>query len=246
MQRSSQSSTAAAAAAAASNGEPSAPASDSDVPASQSENNSTEPPAAPGMGAERPTTAAAGAAGTGGASAGGARNTANSNGVIVNENGVRPKPNEAPLPPGWDFSYSDKGRMFFIDHVNKTTSWIDPRTGKPSPQPTLDFESRIGPLPVGIRESSQKFWFAGKYLILFEFNFNFKSGWEERRHVDGRIFYIDHSKCQKNKKLNTKQKTSETILMFVANRSCQIANTHSGKIHDYRSSPDPYVLKAVL
>lgn len=57
--------------------------------------------------------------------------------------------------------------MFFIDHVNKTTSWVDPRTGKPSPQPTLDFESRIGPLP---------------------------AGWEERRHTDGRIFYIDHNR----------------------------------------------------
>lgn len=69
-------------------------------------------------------------------------------GARVNEVGVRPKPNEQPLPPGWDFSYSDKGRMFFIDHVNKTTSWIDPRTGKPSPTPNFDFESRIGPLPV--------------------------------------------------------------------------------------------------
>ncbi len=71
-----------------------------------------------------------------------------------------------PLPPGWDYSYSDKGRMFFIDHANKTTSWIDPRNNKPSSVPNLDFENRIGPLP---------------------------SGWEERRHQDGRIFYIDHS-----------------------------------------------------
>lgn len=84
----------------------------------------------------------------------------------TSNNGIRPKPNEAPLPSGWDFSYSDKGRMFFIDHVKKTTTWIDPRTGKPSPQPALDFESRIGPLP---------------------------AGWEERRHTDGRIFYIDHT-----------------------------------------------------
>lgn len=70
-----------------------------------------------------------------------------------------------PLPPGWDYSYSDKGRMFFIDHINKQTSWIDPRSSKPSVIPNLDFENRIGALP---------------------------SGWEERRHNDGRIFYIDH------------------------------------------------------
>jgi uncharacterized protein YbdZ (MbtH family) len=96
-----------------------------------------------------------------------ASSAATTNGAVANEGGVRPKPNEPPLPPGWDFSYSDRGRMFFIDHVNKTTSWIDPRTGKASPQPTLDFESRIGPLP---------------------------PGWEERRHTDGRIFYIDHER----------------------------------------------------
>lgn len=83
--------------------------------------------------------------------------------------GAKPSSRNAlnpPLPPGWDYSYSDKGRMFFIDHANKTTSWIDPRTNKPSSVPNLDFENRIGPLP---------------------------NGWEERRHQDGRIFYIDHS-----------------------------------------------------
>lgn len=75
-------------------------------------------------------------------------NGSSGGGAIVQENGVRPRLSEPALPPGWDFSYSDKGRMFFIDHINKTTTWIDPRTGKPSPQPNLDFESRIGPLPV--------------------------------------------------------------------------------------------------
>lgn len=86
--------------------------------------------------------------------------TSRATSAASNRNSLNP-----PLPPGWDFSYSDKGRMFFIDHANKTTSWIDPRTGKPSAIPNLDFENRIGALP---------------------------SGWEERRHHDGRIFYIDH------------------------------------------------------
>lgn len=72
---------------------------------------------------------------------------------------------DEPLPSGWEISYTDKGRMFFIDHNTKQTTWVDPRTGKPSPQPALDFEKRIGSLP---------------------------TGWEERRHNDGRIFYIDH------------------------------------------------------
>lgn len=57
--------------------------------------------------------------------------------------------------------------MFFIDHTNKKTTWIDPRTGKASPMPAIDFKSRLGPLP---------------------------PGWEERVHSDGRIFYIDHNR----------------------------------------------------
>lgn len=61
------------------------------------------------------------------------------------------------------------GRMFFIDHNERKTSWIDPRTGRASPMPsqTRPPEDNLGPLP---------------------------EGWEERVHADGRIFFIDHSK----------------------------------------------------
>lgn len=69
------------------------------------------------------------------------------------------------------------GRMFFIDHNERSTSWVDPRTGRASPMPCTPctpITSRqhpgdeLGPLP---------------------------EGWEERIHSDGRIFFIDHSKC---------------------------------------------------
>jgi len=33
-----------------------------------------------------------------------------------------------PLPEGWEQRADDKGRVFFVDHVNKCTSWDDPRT----------------------------------------------------------------------------------------------------------------------
>lgn len=32
-----------------------------------------------------------------------------------------------PLPDGWEQRADDKGRLFFVDHVNKATSWEDPR-----------------------------------------------------------------------------------------------------------------------
>lgn len=65
--------------------------------------------------------------------------------------------------------------MFFINHVDKKTTWVDPRTGRPSALPVQSnvpnrkHEDDLGPLP---------------------------EGWEERVHTDGRIFFIDHNTRQ--------------------------------------------------
>ncbi|XP_043256787.1 E3 ubiquitin-protein ligase Nedd-4 isoform X2 [Colletes gigas] len=78
------------------------------------------------------------------------------------------------MPPGWGMQLAPNGRVFFIDHINRTTTWIDPRTGcpssipnhiAPSTTPRSDLD-QLGPLP---------------------------EGWEERVHTDGRIFFIDHN-----------------------------------------------------
>ncbi|XP_078604731.1 uncharacterized protein LOC144878225 isoform X2 [Branchiostoma floridae x Branchiostoma japonicum] len=40
-----------------------------------------------------------------------------------------------PLPPGWEAKYdAGTGRYFFIDHINKKTSWTDPRITMQVPQ----------------------------------------------------------------------------------------------------------------
>ncbi|XP_065219668.1 E3 ubiquitin-protein ligase NEDD4 isoform X1 [Planococcus citri] len=81
------------------------------------------------------------------------------------------------LPPGWSLQIAPNGRTFFIDHNAKITTWVDPRTGRASPMPSMLTSSNngqhsnfpddeLGPLP---------------------------EGWEERVHTDGRIFYIDHN-----------------------------------------------------
>ncbi|XP_076279271.1 E3 ubiquitin-protein ligase Nedd4 isoform X4 [Lasioglossum baleicum] len=78
------------------------------------------------------------------------------------------------LPPGWGMQTAPNGRVFFIDHYSRTTTWIDPRTGRPSSIPNHIAPSttprsdmdQLGPLP---------------------------EGWEERVHTDGRIFFIDHN-----------------------------------------------------
>ncbi|KRX96767.1 E3 ubiquitin-protein ligase NEDD4, partial [Trichinella pseudospiralis] len=79
---------------------------------------------------------------------------------------------DGPLPLNWQVQVAPNGRKFFIDHNTKTTTWIDPRTGKPTKLPERKTYrpkhqcDELGPLP---------------------------SGWEERVHVDGRVFFIDHN-----------------------------------------------------
>ena len=79
------------------------------------------------------------------------------------------------LPPNWSMQVAPNGRVFFIDHTKKSTTWIDPRTKKPSPLPNKNRIANktrntpiddLGPLP---------------------------DTWEERIHTDGRIFFIDHA-----------------------------------------------------
>lgn len=80
------------------------------------------------------------------------------------------------LPSGWSMQVAPNGRVFFIDHTHKITTWVDPRTGQPSQVPKKNnvpnkpkntYVDDLGPLP---------------------------DGWEERVHSDGRIFFIDHNK----------------------------------------------------
>ncbi|KAL0132714.1 hypothetical protein PUN28_000450 [Cardiocondyla obscurior] len=85
-----------------------------------------------------------------------------------------PVSNDEGLPPGWGMQVAPNGRIFFIDHNERATTWIDPRTGRPSSIPNHIAPSttsrtdldQLGPLP---------------------------EGWEERVHTDGRIFFIDHN-----------------------------------------------------
>ncbi|XP_072752879.1 E3 ubiquitin-protein ligase Nedd-4 isoform X4 [Anoplolepis gracilipes] len=87
---------------------------------------------------------------------------------------ILPISNDEGLPSGWGMQVAPNGRIFFIDHNERTTTWIDPRTGRPSSIPNHIAPSttprsdidQLGPLP---------------------------EGWEERVHTDGRIFFIDHN-----------------------------------------------------
>ncbi|XP_067927905.1 E3 ubiquitin-protein ligase NEDD4-like [Watersipora subatra] len=77
-----------------------------------------------------------------------------------------------PLPPGWSMSRTEAGKVFFIDHSNRVTTWDDPRvinkvreSSSNLPAMAIKSADKLGPLP---------------------------DGWEERTHSDGRTFFINH------------------------------------------------------
>lgn len=71
---------------------------------------------------------------------------------------------EIPLPSGWDIGTDFDGKVYFIDHINKQTTWIDPRDRLTKPQ---SFADCIGnELPFG---------------------------WEECYDQQVGVFYVDHT-----------------------------------------------------
>jgi len=58
-----------------------------------------------------------------------------------------PSPAEMPLPAGWAMQLNENGRIFFIDHNTRQTSWVDPRINN-----NVQNEPELGPLPPGWEE----------------------------------------------------------------------------------------------
>nr|CAI5867832.1 unnamed protein product [Callosobruchus analis] len=102
------------------------------------------------------------------------------------------------LPAGWSVQRAPNGRLFFIDHNERTTSWVDPRTGRPSPMPN---QGGAGPgagpgAAQGVGGAGQQGAGANNARRPQDDDVlgPLPEGWEERVHSDGRIFFIDHSK----------------------------------------------------
>ncbi|XP_068156192.1 protein kibra [Drosophila tropicalis] len=66
-----------------------------------------------------------------------------------------------PLPDGWDIAKDFDGKTYYIDHINKKTTWLDPRDRYTKPQ---SFEDCVGDeLPVGWEEAYEPN--IGRYYI---------------------------------------------------------------------------------
>ncbi|XP_063694630.1 E3 ubiquitin-protein ligase NEDD4-like isoform X1 [Bolinopsis microptera] len=103
---------------------------------------------------------------------------------------------QSPLPEGWTEAQDPgSGRLFYIDHNSRTTSWVRPKSR------TDGLFAALGPLPTGFE---MRYTRSGRPFFI---NHRTKEttwhdprqedplpdGWEMRVHSDGRVFYVDHA-----------------------------------------------------
>ncbi|XP_036392535.1 transcriptional coactivator YAP1 [Megalops cyprinoides] len=84
-------------------------------------------------------------------------------------------PDDMPLPPGWEMAKTSSGQRYFLNHLDQSTTWQDPRKAmlqmnQPSPASPATVQQNImspasGPLP---------------------------DGWEQAITSEGEIYYINH------------------------------------------------------
>ncbi|XP_010791807.1 transcriptional coactivator YAP1-like isoform X1 [Notothenia coriiceps] len=97
-------------------------------------------------------------------------------------------PDDMPLPHGWEMAKTPTGQRYFLNHVDKTTTWHDPRIAQlqsaaaqhPISGTPIHAHSLSNPAPTTLQQ-----------------NINpetgpLPEGWEKAVTADGEVYYIDH------------------------------------------------------
>uniref|UniRef100_A0A8B9KL87 E3 ubiquitin-protein ligase n=1 Tax=Astyanax mexicanus TaxID=7994 RepID=A0A8B9KL87_ASTMX len=87
------------------------------------------------------------------------------------------------LPPGWEEKQDSKGRVYFINHNSRITTWTRPLIQPHSLRPTSALTRRLSPHSPGPHSHTHTFEYAGCMPV----------GWEVRSAPNGRPFFIDHN-----------------------------------------------------
>ncbi|KAL5481302.1 hypothetical protein EMCRGX_G021435 [Ephydatia muelleri] len=82
---------------------------------------------------------------------------------------------QSDLPPGWEARTAPDGRVYYMDHNTRTSTWTKPPPPTPTPTDSARRQSSADSLPVQT---------AGADL---------PPGWEARTAPDGRVYYMDHN-----------------------------------------------------
>ncbi|XP_036440758.1 transcriptional coactivator YAP1 [Colossoma macropomum] len=85
-------------------------------------------------------------------------------------------PDDVPLPPGWEMAKTASGQRYFLNHIEQTTTWQDPRKAM------LQMNSAPPGSPVPVQQQN----------LLNPATGPLPDGWEQAITSEGEIYYINH------------------------------------------------------
>lgn len=105
-------------------------------------------------------------------------------------------PDDRPLPAGWEKRSATDGRIYFVDHNTRTTTWIDPRPRPPPPTPPVIVPpTPVAPTPAAAPTPAQPTTTVDlSKLTVTEAQLGpLPSGWEVRVTPNGKKYWVDHN-----------------------------------------------------
>ncbi|KAF7205695.1 transcriptional coactivator YAP1 isoform X1 [Nothobranchius furzeri] len=97
-------------------------------------------------------------------------------------------PDDVPLPDGWELAKTLTGQRYFINHLEKTTTWLDPRL---SQLQSTAAQHPISCAPIHTHSFSNPAPTTQAQHIHPETG-PLPEGWEQAVTADGEVYYIDH------------------------------------------------------
>ncbi|XP_046891525.1 transcriptional coactivator YAP1 [Hypomesus transpacificus] len=85
-------------------------------------------------------------------------------------------PDDVPLPPGWEMAKTASGQRYFLNHLDQSTTWQDPRKA------LLQMNQAAPASPVPVQQQN----------IMSPATGPLPDGWEQAITSEGEIYYINH------------------------------------------------------
>ncbi|KAL2096679.1 hypothetical protein ACEWY4_008827 [Coilia grayii] len=95
-------------------------------------------------------------------------------------------PDDMPLPPGWEMAKTASGQRYFLNHLEQTTTWQDPRKALLQMN-----QAPASPLPVPQQQPPQQPP-PPQQNVMAPATGPLPEGWEQAITPEGEIYYINH------------------------------------------------------
>ena len=110
-----------------------------------------------------------------------------------------PEPQLTPMPPGWESRLADDGKVYFVDHNRRTTTWLDPRKSESRklsvelPNGWETAQAEKGRTYFIDHNTKTTTWLDPRnHDAAGTLKVGLPSGWEISQTKSGRTYFIDH------------------------------------------------------